>query len=403
MFSIKQHKDNLNKLTKDIGSPFFFYDLEELESNLKNIKTLPIKLWYAVKANPLSSIIETVSEQDISFDVASVGELDQVLKQNVNPENILHTGPAKSYDQICYFLEKGVRIFVLESTQQYIDLSKASKFYNIEANALLRVQLKWDNSSETNVLGGDSVTPFGLPPQAWKEYFNTNPDSNRHIDIIGLHCFQWGNITSSNKLFELWQTITQSLVALASEIEIDLQVIDLGGGLGIPYYNENEKLHIKDIKAALDKLKTEYHQVDFWLELGRYAVGECGIYATQIIDKKEVYDKTLLVLEGGSHHLIRPFVSKQAFPVFNLNRNDNSKNTMELHGPLCTSIDHLGSIDLPQTTKPNDTLVFKQVGAYGFTESMPFFLCHTLPAEVIYKNKQIKVIREAKKASEWLV
>jgi diaminopimelate decarboxylase len=403
MVSIKQHKDSLNKLTKDIGSPFFFYDIDVLGNNLKSIKTLPVKLWYAVKANPLSSIIATVSEQDISFDVASIGELDQVLKQNVDPKNILHTGPAKSYNQLCYFLEKGVRIFVLESIQQYEDLSKASKVQNVQTTALLRVQLKWEDFSEKNVLGGDSVTPFGLPPQIWQEYFSTSPIKNNNIDIIGLHCFQWGNITSADKLYQLWQTITRSLVDLASQIKIDLQVIDLGGGLGIPYHKESKRLDVNYIKKALNTLKAEYPQVDFWLELGRYAVGECGIYATQIIDKKKLYDKTLLILEGGSHHLIRPFISNQAFPVFNLNKDNESSTTMELHGPLCTSIDHLGSIDLSQETKVGDTLIFKQVGAYGFTESMPFFLCHTLPAEIIYKKGQIKIIREAKQADVWLV
>lgn len=125
---------------------------------------------------------------------------------------------------------------------------------------------------------------------------STNSNNNQHINIIGLHCFQWGNITSSSKLCNLWQTITQSLIDLASEIKIDLQVIDLGGGLGIPYYNEDEKLNIEDIKAALDKLKTEYPQIDFWLELGRYAVGECGVYITQIIDKKMFMIKPYLYL-----------------------------------------------------------------------------------------------------------
>ena len=404
MFSLNQHKNRLNKLSNEIQSPYFFYDLNVLENNLKNIKTLPVKLWYAVKANPMSSIIKTVSEQNICFDVASIGELDQVLKQNVDPKNILHTGPAKSYEQICYVLEKGVRVFVLESIQQYEDLTRASKNYNLQATVLLRVQLRWGDYSEKNVLGGDGVTPFGLPPQIWKEYFHSNnPTENNHIKIIGLHCFQWGNITDAIKLAQLWHTITQSLVLLSSQIDIDLQVIDLGGGLGIPYDKESKILNIEDVKNALNTLRAQYPQIDFWLELGRYAVGECGAYVSKVIDKKKILDKTLLILEGGSHHLMRPFVTGQAFPVFNLNKDNEHTTTMELHGPLCTSIDHLGSIDLPIETIMGDTLIFKQVGAYGFTESMPLFLCHTLPAEIIYKNQEVEVLREAKQASQWLV
>ena len=76
---------------------------------------------------------------------------------------------------------------------------------------------------------------------------------------------------------------------------------------------------------------------------------------------------------------------------------------MEVHGPLCTSVDHLGSVDLPESTESGDYLAFTQTGAYGFTESMPFFLCHTLPAEIIYTKGQVQVVHEAKQASQWLV
>lgn len=405
MLSIEKHKERLLQLSKEIKSPFFFYDLDELENNLRGIKSLPVKLWYAVKANPLSSVIQTVAEQNICFDVASIGELDQVLNQGVDPKNILNTGPAKSYEQICYFLNKGVRIFVLESIQQYEDICKAAKIYDIKVTVLLRVQLIWDDSSEKNVLGGSSITPFGLPPHVWSEYFSLNSVENDYIDIVGLHCFQWGNITCADKLYSLWKMITESLVNLATQIDIDLQVIDLGGGLGIPYYDQDNHLDVNDVNNALNKLKKEYPKINFWLELGRYAVGECGIYTTQIIDKKDVHDKTLLILEGGSNHLIRPFVTNQFFPVTNLNACNNacSDTLMELHGPLCTSIDHLGSINLPTITSSGDILAFKQVGAYGFTESMPFFICHTLPAEMVYKQQQVVMVRKPQKADSWLV
>lgn len=94
-----------------------------LEAHAKELHRLPVKLWYALKANPLSRIIKVFDEQKISFDVASIGELDQVLAQGVNPKNILHTGPAKSYSQLEYFLAQGVRIFVIESINQFKDLS----------------------------------------------------------------------------------------------------------------------------------------------------------------------------------------------------------------------------------------------------------------------------------------
>ncbi|MED7787670.1 PLP-dependent decarboxylase [Francisella sp. 19X1-34] len=404
MFSLGLHRDKLLNLAEEIDNSFFFYDLDALENKLINLKELPVKLWYAVKANPLSSIIDSVAKQDISFDVASCGELDQVLKQGVDPKNILNTGPAKSYKQICYFIEKGVRTFVLESIQQYQDLLKATKNYNVQVTSLLRVQINWENSDEKNVLGGDSVTPFGLAPEDWVSFFTRNSIENEYVDVIGLHCFQWGNITDVEKLMYLWGVISETLVELANQISMDLKVIDLGGGLGIPYYNQANELKVEDVAVALNNLKLKYPQVDFWLELGRYAVGECGVYITQVIDRKKVYGKDLLVLEGGSQHLGRPFITNQAFPVTNISKiNQQDHIVVELHGPLCTSIDHLGSVHLPEITASGDHLAFTQAGAYGFTESMPFFLCHTLPAEIIYKKGQAQVVRQIKQASQWLV
>ncbi|API86141.1 PLP-dependent decarboxylase [Francisella uliginis] len=404
MFSLGLHRDCLLNLADEVGSPFFFYDLDALENKLISLRKLTVKLWYAVKANPLSSIIQSVAKQGISFDVASCGELDQVLKQGVDPKNILNTGSAKSYKQICYFIEKGVRTFVLESVQQYQDLLKAAKNYDVQVTSLLRVQISWDNSGEKNVLGGDSVTPFGLAPEEWVNFFTENSIKNEYVDVIGLHCFQWGNITDIEKLVHLWEVITENLVVLANQISMDLRVIDLGGGLGIPYYNQANELKVEDVAEALNNLKLKYPLVDFWLELGRYAVGECGAYVTKVIDRKKVYDKDLLVLEGGSQHLGRPFITNQAFPVKNISRANQENHTiMEVHGPLCTSIDHLGRVDLADSTESGDYLAFTQTGAYGFTESMPFFLCHTLPAEIIYIKGQVQVVREAKQASQWLV
>lgn len=108
MVDITRHRKALVHLTKEINAPFFYYDLDALQLHIKSLQTLPVKLWYALKATPLSAIITTLHNEEMRFDVASIGELDQVLKQGVDPTHILHTGPAKSYEQLLYFIEQGV-------------------------------------------------------------------------------------------------------------------------------------------------------------------------------------------------------------------------------------------------------------------------------------------------------
>ncbi|APD51187.1 PLP-dependent decarboxylase [Francisella hispaniensis] len=402
--NIEAHRNNLESICKESEAPFFYYDLDMLEAHAKELQKLPVKLWYALKANPLSRIIKVFDEQKIRFDVASIGELDQVLAQGVNPKNILHTGPAKSYSQLEYFLAQGVRIFVIESINQFKDLSDLVEKNNINVEVLLRVQLMW-NDQESNVLGGGRcVTPFGLSINDWKDFFNSTPSISNNMSIIGMHCFQWGNILCLDKLSQIWKTITKALLGLSEAINVSLKVIDLGGGIGVPYNASQKSVSINDLISCFEELKKEFPNIEYWLELGRYAVAESGVYLTKVVDRKSVNNINLLVTDGGAHHLVRPALTGESFPIELLREESGSEtNDFQIHGPLCTSLDKAGIASLPKDIRLNDYLIFKQTGAYGFTESMPFFLCHNLPAEIIFYKGQLHTVRQSKKASSWLV
>ncbi|WP_116964604.1 PLP-dependent decarboxylase [Fastidiosibacter lacustris] len=402
MFDLNLHEPYLQSLVQQIDAPFFYYDLDVLASHIKKLSSLPVKLWYALKANPLSCIIQTLATEKMCFDVASIGELEQVLAQGVLSQRILHTGPAKSYVQLMYFIDRGVRVFVIESIQQLVDLTNIVNQKKVDVQVLLRVQLKWA-LSEKNVLGGKCITPFGLPPQDWVDYFKQNKQRSHYVDIIGFHCFQWGNVLSKDKLEQIWFTISKTLNMLADEININLRVLDLGGGLGVPYTQLQVPLVLKDIEILLKNLINSYPKLQFWLELGRYAVAECGVYLTRVVDRKQIYGKTLLVVEGGSQHLLRPAITGEAFPTTLLRQSFAKLIPIQVHGSLCTNLDQLGQIQLPDDVNINDYLVFHTTGAYGFTESMPFFLCHKLPAEVVFNKGHIRIIRQTKNAQSWLV
>ena len=141
---IRQHIDNISK---NEPYPFFTYDLDGLAEHLHNLTSsvndTGIKLWYAVKANPLSSIIKTIDKSGFNFDVASSGELKQVLKQGIDPNRVLNTGPAKSKRQINEFINLGVRTFVAESLNQVSWLNEAAAAKEVQLDILLRVQLRW--------------------------------------------------------------------------------------------------------------------------------------------------------------------------------------------------------------------------------------------------------------------
>lgn len=380
---------------------FYAYDLDGLGQHLEGLANAPARLWYAVKANPLSAIIRELDAKGFGFDVASLGELKQVLAQGVDPSRILNTGPVKTPAHLAEFIELGVRIFVLESHQQAEDLARIVRDKQIRVQVLLRVQLPWDKNPDdkNNVLGGSNPTPFGLTPEQWMPDVFSLPDE---FELLGVHCFQWGNILCADTLVQTWQAAMPRLAALLDSWQIPEPVVDLGGGLGIPYAGQQQELDWPRICQGLEQLKSQFQLGECWMELGRYAVGPYGYYASKVADIKDNQGVRFAVIEGGSQHLLRPALTEQAFPVEPLQASEAPRKAYQIHGALCTGLDCLGSLQLPENLQRGDWLVFSQTGAYGFTESMPYFLCHHLPAELTFSQSGIKVLRPSVPASHYL-
>ncbi|MCF7519693.1 PLP-dependent decarboxylase [Pseudoalteromonas sp. L21] len=392
-------KQAVAHVSTHLDTPFFIYDLDKLTAHLNQLTAqTDVKLWYAVKANPLSRIIQCLDSAGFNFDVASKGELEQVLAQGIDSERVLNTGPAKSPTQISHFIARGVRTFVAESINQVRWLNEQAMKANCQLQILLRVQLRWPDS-EKNPLGGDSLTPFGLGCDEWQALTVSDYPA---LSFDGLHIFQWGNMLSTNKLAELWRTMISPLQQLANSLNINLNILDLGGGLGIPYTQDANRLDWSALIETLASIKADAGVKELWMELGRYAVGECGHYATPVVERKENYNQQQVILSGGINHLLRPAVTSQNFPAALLRKSTAEPKAMTLYGPLCTALDCLGEHQLASDLNEQDWLVFSQCGAYGFTESMPYFLCHELAAEYILEQGNIECIRSAENASYYL-
>lgn len=389
-------------------SSFYFYDLDELDKRLQEIQSHRydgLKLWYATKANPLSSIIKIIKNNNFGIDVASQGELEQAFLQGFEGKNILSTGPSKSRKYLRSLIKHNIQTVVCESLNQVRWLNEAAIELGKTPDVLLRVQLDWDEGS--SVLGGNEITPFGIEPDAWS---TLTKEDYSHLNIRGFHVFQWGNILEVERLDQIWQKIAAQMQELASQLGVACDVLDLGGGLGIPYTNEEKPIPFKDVAQVLEQVQSKFQIKEIWMELGRYLVGECGYYLTQIIDSKDVRGKKVLVTDGGINHIARPALTNQPFPVHSLKFHNDYEHTKDVdlaeftvHGPLCTALDKLGSFILPNDIDAGDWLVFYQAGAYGMTEAMPYFLCHNLPAEVILKNEKTQIIRPIETSAKWLL
>ena len=394
----------LKPLINELDAPLFFYDLDflktHLETGVKTCSQAGVRYLYACKANGLSEILNCIRESGTDFDVASQGELEQVLKSNVDPQQIICTGPAKSVRYLSMLLTRGIRTFILESEQQLNDLQSLCEERGIYAKALLRLQLDWDKT-QSSVLGGSSTTVFGLEDEHWIQVLKER--NHTRIEIMGVHCFQWGNLVNLNDLKATWQNVIERSAKFCQKASIQPKVVDLGGGLGIDYSSDQiSEYSWHNIGDVLKHLSDQKIFDEVWIEPGRYSVGLCGAYMSRIIDRKRTRKKDFLILESGMNHLLRPALTQEGFPVKNLSKHEPKNTTFSIHGPLCTSLDWLGTAELPKNTSADDILMFSKTGAYGFSESMPLFLAHQWPAEVCWINEQIKIQRSAAPAQEFL-
>ena len=394
-------QNQIQTIIDRFDAPFFFYDLDGLKSHLEDMqKDLDpdIKLWYACKANPMSALIKVLRNLNFGLDIASSGELHQVLNTGVSPDNIIATGPAKSKKYLKHLVDNGVKTIVLESVNQAVWLNEVAAKKDIKVNCLLRIQLDWEDGK--SVLGGDEITPFGIAPKDW---LDLEVSKMTNLNIQGFHSFQWGNILEIDKLEKIWTKTIETSQKLASELGVEMEVLDLGGGLGVPYDLDSEGLNFNDVKRVLSQLKSKYGLKKIWMELGRFISGEYGYYLTKIMDKKSTRGRNILICEGGINHIARVALVGQAFPASAFRPDKSAPEVFHLHGPLCTALDFLGSFELPCTIDVGDWVMFHKAGAYGFTESMPYFLCHKLAGEVISYGGDLMIPRPPKTSYDWMI
>lgn len=396
-----QTADYIKEVINRFQSSFYFYDLDAFEAHIRSIKAIlhpDINVWYATKANPMSEILRILNRNGFGADVASLGELQEARRAGFGPNHLIATGPAKSRNYMASLMEAQVRVIVIESVNQLKDLNDVCGKLGRRQDVLLRVQLDWDDTLKS-VLGGSAITPFGLGLSDWK-LIDLSPFKN--LNVMGIHCFQWGNVLDLDQLEKVWRATIEASQKFSMDMGFDLKILDLGGGLGLSYKDDRE-LQFTDVHNLLLKLKSEYELQKIWLELGRFSIGKFGSYLTRIVDIKTVRGKNLIITEGGINHMARPALVNESFPCEAFLNSDKEKKHFTVHGPLCTALDTLGEFDLPSSLKPGDWLKFNRAGAYGFTESMPYFLCHHLVGEAIVYQGELLVPRVPKSNLDWTV
>lgn len=375
------------------GTPFFAYDRGLLTRRVAELRAaLPpgIDLSYAVKANPMPAVVHHLDGLVDSFDVASALELRTALNTTMPPSRVSFAGPGKTPAELSQAVAAGVTV-EMESATEARRLVEVGQRLGIRPRVAVRVNPDFEIKGSGMRMGGGSQQ-FGLDaeqvPALLKELVGAE------VDILGFHVFAGSQNLRAEILVEAQRNTVDLVLRLAEAAPSPVRYLNLGGGFGIPYFEKDAPLDLTAIGANLadlleTKIRVQFPEARVVVELGRYIVGECGIYVARIVDRKESRGRTFLVVDGGLHHQLAASgnfgqVIRRNYPVAIGNRmEEEASETVTVVGRLCTPLDVLGDrVTLPPADVGDLVVVF-QAGAYGFTASPTAFLSHPEPAEVL--------------------
>ncbi|MCW8887359.1 MAG: pyridoxal-dependent decarboxylase, exosortase A system-associated [Motiliproteus sp.] len=380
------NKIPLSRLAARVGqTPFYAYDRSLLSRRVQELRdTLPssIKLHYAVKANPMPALVCHMAGLVDGLDVASVKEMHTALNTGTAPEHISFAGPGKSYHEITAAVAAGI-VLNVESLEQLKQAAKAGQALNLKPRIAVRINPEFElKSSGMKMTGG--AKPFGIDT----EQFPLLMEEARKLNIEpeGLHLFTGSQNLNPEALREAQSGVISLAKQLIEEHGLKLRFINIGGGLGIPYFPGEEPLDLQAVANNLEieasAFSSQHPDIELVIELGRYLVGEAGVYVCSILERKISRGTTYLITDGGLHHHLSNSgnfgqVIRKNYPVLIGNRMDSDDmETVTIVGPLCTPLDIVANqVDLPHT-EVGDLVVVKQSGAYGLSASPTAFLSH---------------------------
>ena len=383
----------LSRLAARVGqTPFYAYDRNLISERVEALReTLPaeIHLHYAIKANPMPAVVQHLAGLTDGLDVASLGELRVALDTGMAAHKISFAGPGKTDRELAAAVAAGI-IVNLESEGEMERITAAGERLGVRPIVSVRVNPDFELKTSGMKMGG-GAKPFGVDAEKVPELLARI--KTRSLDFRGFHIFSGSQNLRAEAIIEA-QTKTFELASrLADHAADPLAWLNIGGGFGIPYFPGEMRLDLKPVAENLERLlsdrQTNLLDAEIVIELGRYFVGEAGIYVCEIIDCKESRGERFLVTNGGLHHHLAASgnfgqVIRKNYPVMLGNKAESTAvEKVNVVGPLCTPLDILASKTELPPAEPGDLLVVFQSGAYGVTASPHLFLSHPQCIELL--------------------
>ncbi|MCK5812938.1 MAG: diaminopimelate decarboxylase [Cocleimonas sp.] len=383
----------VQKIAEQYGTPCYIYSRKTLERHWNAFNDAfgehKHLICYSVKACSNIAILNLFARLGSGFDIVSVGELERVLKAGGDPKKIVFSGVGKRSDEMQRALEVGIRCFNIESEAELERLNEVAGKINKMAAISIRVNPDVDAKTHPYISTGLKENKFGIDINQVEAVYE-RAAAMENINIEGIDCHIGSQLTELSPFMDA----LERLISLAERLEmkgIAIKHLDLGGGLGVRYDNENPPLPADYTKELFTHEKLKNYEV--LIEPGRAIAANSAILATQVEYLKQGDEKSFAIVDAAMNDLIRPALYQAWQEIIPVEKKHTpSTRLYDVVGPICESGDFLGKdrqLDLQQ----NDLLAIRSVGAYGFTMASNY---NTRPrvTEILVDGEQAYVIRQ---------
>jgi diaminopimelate decarboxylase len=407
----------VGRIAERYGSPFYLYHGEMITARVRRVRSAlggDVEVTYSVKANPNLAVCQLIAREQLTgAEVASSGELVVARAAGFAPEDIVFAGPAKTEDALRRSVEEGIFAVNVESLNEINRLAAVAEVAGKKVGVGLRVNPAQQLMGSGMRMGG-TVGQFGLDQADLAEAVKRTLAHPDHLVLRGIHVYTATQVFDVDALVEHCRNIFEVALETADLFGEPLEMIDFGGGFGVPYFEKTEEFDLERFGEGFQELLSHYRSdprlagCRFVFELGRYLVADAGVYVTRVVDVKGMKGKTFATTDGGmNHHLTATGnmgqVFRKAYPLLNLTRDvEPGEEGVAVAGPCCTPLDLFGNNIPIAEPGPGDLLGVFYSGAYGYSASNLGFLSHPTPAEVLVWQGETHLLRPAGKPEDVL-
>lgn len=391
----------IEKVAAEIGTPFYVYSASQIEENFKNFdrafSSYPHLICYALKANPNISLGHLLAKLGAGADIVSGGELAAACRAGFPPGKIIYSGVGKTEAELIQAVKIGIFIFNVESSAELEKLAEIAQRLNKQVNMAFRINPDIDALTHHYITTGRAENKFGLPySQAISLYQRVKRINS--LKIVGVQAHIGSQITALTPFVATLKKLLKLAYDLG-KLGIGIKYLDVGGGLGIKYSQENVPTPEDLADHFLPLLKGKNFTLIF--EPGRYLVGNSGCLVTRVIYLKKNTRKNFLIVDAGMNDLVRPSFYGSYHQIYPVAKKAGKNITVDVVGPICETGDYLAQLRPLPEMRSGELLAVMSAGAYGFSMSSNY---NSRPriAEVLVKGGRWWVIRRRETVADLL-